>query len=60
MDKVKLVSNLFLMKILAKLDMLVYPVEIYPKPAENIAHVRVMKQAARQINQIFYPFALAG
>lgn len=35
MGKVKVVSNLFLMKILSKLDIYVYPVDITPEPAEN-------------------------
>lgn len=60
MGKVKVVSNLFLMKILSKLDIYVYPVDIIPEPAENDLQVSVMKSIARQIKTIFNPFALAG
>ena len=60
MGKVKVVSNLFLMKFLNKLDVFVYPVEIIPEPAENDLQVSIMRSIARQIKTIFHPFALAG
>ncbi len=60
MGKVKVVSNLFIMKFLNKLDVFVYPVDISPEPAENDLRVKVMRSIASQVNQVFYPFALAG
>ncbi len=60
MQKVRVVSNLFIMKLLKKLDVYVYPVEMVPEPQENDLRVGVMRSIARQINTIFKPFALAG
>ena len=54
----KLVSNLFLMKFLHKLDVFVYTIIIIPEPIVNECKNEILESIIYQIRRVFYPLIL--